>query len=230
MNERTDAPVPEEDDAVRRLLRGLPEVTPPEGFFDDLIRRRRRRARAVAVGGLAAAGVVGAIVVAQATGISGHVDPAMGDLAERHAQVMAVETASIRGAMPSDEVPAPYQAPEHVGELQRGIVVRHPDDVVQVVYAADGHYVSIFEQPGDMDDNAMADELTPADVAGVDAWWTEDGALVVRRRDVVYVIVGDLDPDEARAVVIDLPDARPMSLTRRIGDAMDDLVYAFGLG
>lgn len=228
--EPTGFPVPEEDDAMRRLLRGLPEVSPPEGWFDDLIRSRRRRARAIALAGLAAAGMVGAMVVAQATGIYGDVEPAMDDLAERHEQVMTVPAESIRGEMPADEVPAPYQAPEQVGELQRGMAVWHADDVVQLVYAADGQYVSIFEQVGDLDRDAMAADLTPAGVSGVDAWWTESGTLVVRRSDVVYVIVGDLDPDEVRAVVVDLPDARPMGMTRRIGDAMDDLVNAFGLG
>ncbi len=225
-----DAPEPPDDDAVRRLLQGLPEVAPPEGFFDDLIRRRRRRARAIAVGGIAAAGVVGAMVVAQATGIHGDAEPAMGDLAERHEEVMAVPASSIRGEMPADEVPAPYQAPERVGELQRGMAVWHADDVVQVVYAANGQYVSVFEQVGDLDPDAMAVELTPAGVEGVDAWWAEGGALVVRRSEVVYVIVGDLDPDEVQSVVVDLPDARPMGLSRRIGDAMDDLVNTFGLG
>jgi hypothetical protein len=226
----TGAPVPPEDDAVRRLLRGLPEVAPPEGFFDDLIRRRRRRARAIAMGGIAAAGVVGAIVVAQATGIHGVAEPAMGDLTERHEEAMTVPASEVPGEMPADEVPAPYQAPEQVGGMQRGMAVWHADDVVQVVYAANGHYVSVFEQIGDLDPDAMTVELTPAEVDGVDAWWAEGGALVVRRREVVYVIVGDLDPDEVRAVVVDLPDARPMGLTRRIGDAMDDLVTAFGLG
>ena len=97
MNDVPDAPVPADDDDVRHLLRGLPEVAPPEGFFDDLIRRRRRRARAIAVGGIAAAGVVGAMVVAQATGIHGDAEPAMGDLAERHEEVMAVPASAIRG-------------------------------------------------------------------------------------------------------------------------------------
>ena len=230
MTESADAPVPEEDDAVRRLLRGLPEVTPPDGFFDGLIRARHRRARAIAIGGLAAAGVVGALVVAQATGVYGEADPPMQDLAARHAEAMAVPAVRIGGEMPADELPAPYQAPEQVGGLERDMAVRHPDDVVQVVYTADGHYVSVFEQVGHMDTDAMAGDLTPAEVDGVDAWWTGGGALVVRRSDVVYVIVGDLDPDDVRAVVVDLPDARPMGLSRRIGDAMDDLVDAFGLG
>jgi len=233
MSEPTEpggVPVPEDDDEMRRLLRGLPEVSPPDGWFDDLIRSRRRRARAIALAGLAAAGMVGAMVVAQATGIYGDVEPAMDDLAERHAEVMTVPAQSLRGEMPADEVPAPYQAPEQVGEMQRGMAVWHTDDVVQLVYASDGHYVSVFEQAGDLDLDAVTVDLTSAGVAGVDAWWSDDGALVVRRSDVVYVVVGDLDPDDVRAVVVDLPDARPMGMSRRIGDAMDDLVNAFGLG
>jgi hypothetical protein len=229
MTEPQDIPVPE-DDELRRLLRDLPEVAPPDGFFEDLIRRRRRRARATTIGGLAAAGVVGAIVVAQATGVHGRADPPMGDLAQRHEAVMAVPASAITGEMPADEVPAPYQAPETVGDLERGMAVRHPDDVVQVVYAADGRYVSVFEQVGDLDTDTMAADLTPADFDGVDAWWSDGGALVVRRQEVVYVIVGEFDREEMRAVVVDLPGARPMGLSRRIGDAMDDLVETFGLG
>lgn len=222
-------PADEHDAELRHLLRGLPEVDPPDGFFDDLIRRRRRRALAVAAGGLAAAAVVGAVVVAQASGIAGEASPPMGELADRHAAVLSADARSLRGGMDGDQLPAPYQAPEVVGGMQRGLAVHHDDDVVQVVYAADGHYVSVFEDAGELDDDAMADGLTSADLDGVRAWWTDDGALVVRRDDVVYVIVGDVDPDAAEAMVDDLPDARPMGLGDRMRDAMDDLVEAFGL-
>lgn len=224
---------PEEDEAVRRLLADLPEVAPPDGFFDDLIRTRRRRARIIAGAGLAAAGVAGAVVVAHVTGITGHVDPEMALLADRHATVLTVDVQSLRGRMEGDEVPAPYQAPEELGGMQRGTAVLHPDDVVQVVYAADGHYLSVFEQAGDMADDAMADDVTPVAVDGVDAWRTDDGAVIVRRADVVYVLMGDvadLGPETLAAIVADLPDARRLGLARRIGDAMDDLVDAFGLG
>lgn len=230
MTDPTGPPGPDADDAVRRLLRDLPEVTPPEGFFEDLIRSRHRRARSIALVGLAAAGVAGAIVVGQATGITGEADPPMDELADRHEQVIGVEARTLRGEMPAEDVPAPYQAPERVGGMERGMAVRHDDDVVQVVYAADGHYVSVFEEVGDMDDAAMADDLTPAGIDGVDAWWTDDGAVVVRRAEVVYVLMGDMEPDEVAAMVRDLPDARPMGLARRVGDAMDDLVRAFGFG
>ena len=219
-----------EDEAVRHLLAGLPEVAPPEGFFDDLIRRRRRRARIIAGAGLAAAGLAGAVVVAHVTGITGHVEPEMASLAERHATVLTVDVHSTGQEMEGDEVPAPYQAPAELGGMQRGMAVLHPDDVVQVVYASDGHYLSLFEQAGDMDDDAMTDDVTPVD--GGDAWRTADGAVIVRRADVVYVLIGDvadLSPETLAAIVAELPDARRMGLARRIGDAMDDLVEAFGL-
>jgi hypothetical protein len=223
---------PDEDEAVRRLLADLPEVTPPDGFFDDLIRTRRRRARVVAAAGLAAAGVAGAVVVAHVTGITGHVDPEMALLADRHATVLTVDVQSLRGQMEGDEVPAPYQAPAELGGMQRGMAVLHPDDVVQVVYAADGHYLSVFEQAGEMDDDAVAHDVTPVAVDGVDAWRTDDGAVIVRRSDVVYVLMGDvstLSPETLAAIVAQLPDARRLGVARRIGDAMDDLVNAFGL-
>jgi hypothetical protein len=217
-----------EDEEVRRLLQGLPEVAPPEGFFDDLIRHRRRRARTVVIVGLAAAGVGFSILVAQATGITGDVSPPMGDLAARHDTLMAREISA--SGDPGEDVGAPYQVPEHLGQLSPGMAVRHPDDVVQVVYGEDGHYVSLFEQVGELRDDAMEADLTPLHVHGVAAWEADDGSIVVRRADVVYVLIGDIDPDEVAAVIEDLPDARPMGLARRIGDAMDDLVDAFGLG
>ena len=81
-----------EDEAVRRLLAGLPEVAPPDGFFDDLIRRRRRRARIVAGAGLAAAGVAGAIVVAMSPASPATSSPETATLADR----------ARHGARPSD--------------------------------------------------------------------------------------------------------------------------------
>lgn len=226
-----DEVTPAEDDRVRRLLRGLPEVSPPDGFFDDLIRSRHRRARVVAGVGLAAALVAGAVVVGHATGITGHDGaPELAQMADRHRTVLTVDIRSIGGRMPADEVPAPFQAPEELGVLERDMAVRHPDDVVQVVYAGAGGYVSLFEQVGDVADDAMPEGLVPIGVEGIEAWRSADGAIVVRRAHMVYVLVGAMDPDEVDAVVADLPDARPMGLARRIGEAMDDLVNTFGLG
>jgi hypothetical protein len=222
--EPDDGIEPDYDD-VRRLLRGLPDVDPPEGFFDDLIRHRRRRARTVVVVGLVAAGIVGALVVADASGITGEAEPEMAALAARHATMM---TSEVDGGM--DEMPAPYQVPEHLGSLQAGTALRHDDDVVQIVYGEGGRYLSVFEEVGDFQDDAMDLELTPLHVQGVAAWRADDGSIIVRRSDVVYVLIGDIDPDEVVAVIEDLPDARPLGIVRRIGDAMDDLVDAFGLG
>jgi len=215
-----------EDAEVRRLLQRLPEVAPPEGFFDDLIRHRRRRARTVAGVGIVAAAVVGAVVVAQATGITGDVAPPMSDLAARHEDLPGLEDGM------TDDVPAPYQAPEELGGMSRGSMVHHDDDVVQIVYGDEGHYLSVFEQPGELADDAMDAGLEPVDVDGAEAWEAGDGSLVVRRDDVVYVLVGDLpdDEDELASVLDELPDARPLGIARRIGDAMDDLVDAFGFG
>ncbi|HYF45240.1 MAG TPA: hypothetical protein VD926_03455 [Acidimicrobiales bacterium] len=213
------------DDDVRRLLQGLPEVAPPEGFFDDLIRQRRRRARTVAVVGIVAAGVVGGVVVAQATGVTGEAAPPMSILAARHADLAGMEDDM------TDEVPAPYQAPRELGGMSRGFMVHHADDLVQVVYGDEGHYLSVFEQPGELADEAMDEGLERVPVDGVEAWRAGDGSLIVRRDDVVYVLVGDLPEDEELAAVLDeLPDARPLGIARRIGDAMDDLVDAFGFG
>ncbi len=217
----------ERDEELHRLLHGLPEVTPPDGFYDGIIRKGRRRARTVVVVGLVAAGVVGAMVVSQATGVTGEVTPPVSMLADRH-DIYGLEDAEERDI--GDDVPAPYQAPDELAGMARDATVLHADDIVQVVYVDDGHHVSVFEQAGELEDDAMPSRLTRLHVSGVEAWETEYGAVIVRRSDVVYVLVGDLEPDELAALVAALPDARPLSLTRRIGDAMDDLVETFGFG
>jgi hypothetical protein len=72
--------------------------------------------------------------------------------------------------------------------------------------------------------------MVPLDVAGAEAWQLAEDQIVVVRRDVVYVVVGDMDLDELDELVDGLPDARPLGLVRRVRDAMDDLVTAFGFG
>ena len=59
----------------------------------------------------------------------------MGDLAERHEEAMTVPASAIRGEMPADEVPAPYQAPVQVGALcgRRGHLELHHEVVIVVV-------------------------------------------------------------------------------------------------
>lgn len=227
MTEPVDPPEPPEDDEVRRLLRGLPEVSPPEGFFDDLIRRRRRNARRLVLAGLALAVVAGGLVVAKTSGITGEVELVLGDLADRHATVVAIDVAQLRGQVDGDDLPAPYQAPRRLGGLEREMAVRHPDDVVQVMYARDGEVVSVFEAAGHLADD-LGRELDRMEMSDAPAWRSDEGLVVVRRDDVVYVLAGTLDDDELVEVVEDLPDARPMGLGRRIRDAMDELVGAFG--
>ena len=228
MTEPREPLEPDDGEDVRRLLQGLPEVDPPEGFYEHLIRRKRNRARAVVVLGLFAAAVGGAIVVAQATGVTGEVEPTMVDLVDRHEDLME-EEAETDGQARAD-VGAPYQVPERLGPFQPGMLVRHPDDVVQIVYGSDGDYLSVFEQAGDLDEDALDGHYARLRVGGVRAWESDDGeTIVVRRSDVVYILVGDIDPDEIPELIHDLPDARPMGMWERARDAMDDLVDTFGL-
>ena len=218
---------PDEGEDVRRLLQGLPDVDPPDGFYEHLIRKKRNRARAVVVLGLVAAAIGGAIVVAQATGVTGDVEPTMVDLVDRHEDLMADE-GQTDGQTRAD-VGAPYQVPERLGQFSPGRVLRHPDDMVQVVYGLDGEYLSVFEQAGDLDEDALGGTYTRLRIRGVRAWESEDGeTIVVRRSDVVYILVGDIETEEIPELIEDLPDARPMGVWERARDAMDDLVDTFG--
>jgi hypothetical protein len=209
------------DDAIRRLLRDLPEVPPPKGWFEGLIHRRRQRARALATGSLVAAGLVGVLVVAQTTGITGTASTPIAELAGRHQRIVTIGPLASEPAMDPDEVPPPYPVPAQLGDLDREMVIRHDDGVVHVLYRHDDMQVSVFEQAGEPDMGAMPDEMEPMPV-------DEVNVLLVQRDDVVYVVMGEASPAALTEVAEDLPAARPMSLADRIGDAMDDLVRAFG--
>jgi anti-sigma factor RsiW len=68
----------------RAVLRQLPDVDPPFGFYERLVRRRHstwRRGVAAVMSGAAAA----ALLLVLATPAADRVDPPVGDLVERHA-------------------------------------------------------------------------------------------------------------------------------------------------
>ena len=55
-------------------------------------------------------------------------------------------------------------------------------------------------------------------------------AIVLRRADLVYVVVGEGEREDMAGAMEELPDARPMGLSHRLRDAMEDLVATFALG
>jgi anti-sigma factor RsiW len=85
--------------SARSLVRGLPAVEPPLGFYERLTRRHRstwRRGVAAVAGGAAAA----AVLLVWATPPADRVGPPVGDLVERHAA-----TASAGGDPVTEFVP-----------------------------------------------------------------------------------------------------------------------------
>ena len=155
----------------------------------------------------------------------------MSILADRHDGVTTMVAAQ-EGQMDGRRAPPRTRRPTTLGGMARGFAVRHPDDVVQVVYGEDGHYLSVFEQAGELEDGRHGRRPRSAvEVSGVEAWRAESGGgdrappRGGLRPDGRHADTEDLDE-----LVDDLPDARPLGLGRRIGDAMDDLVDAFGLG
>lgn len=85
--------------STRSLVRGLPVVDPPFGFYERLARQHRatwRRGVAAVAGGAAAA----AVLLVLATPPADRVGPSVGDLVERHAA-----TASAGGDPVTEFVP-----------------------------------------------------------------------------------------------------------------------------
>lgn len=222
------------------LLRSLPAVDPRFGFYERLLRGRRfapdRRRQRVGLTVATAAAAI-ALFVALGADLAGtEVDPAVDDMVQAHQAGFVPSTGF--SAMSADEVD-PAAAPAAVAEDFEREAVFEGDDVMGVAYRDGAAEVSVFEQAGELADDALDPAMDPMDeVDGLDgmeedAWAMEDDGLrvlVVDAERVVYTVVGDAPLPVLVAVVADLPDGPDPSLLQRARDAGTEVVWTFGLG
>ncbi len=200
---------------IAAMLGSLPDVEPPPGFIEATIDHRPRHGGRAALGaisltsvallGVAAFGVVG----------PGRAEFSLDWLTTRHAAVAAgldgsssTAVLSLDAVMASDpnvEMAEPSTDPlalpsdyEHEADLLT-------EDLRQAVYSRGDEAVSVFEQPGRADFEALGrDGIRNFD--GVEAWVDEGRQLmIVETQDSVVAVVG-LESDEMASV---LADARP---------------------
>ncbi len=201
---------------VARLLGSLPAVEPPPGFLESAIDHRPLH------GGRAAVAALGATVVAlSCVVVLGVVGPGRAELSldwltSRHAAVAAglnagsspsaaISFDALMASNPGVEMAEPASDPlsmpsdyEHEADLLT-------EDLRQAVYSHGNEAVSVFEQPGRADFEALGSEgIRRFD--GIDAWVDEERQMmVVETQDGVVAVVG-LEVDEMADV---LADARP---------------------
>ena len=244
---------------VHEMLRTMPIVTVPPGFFERLdrmgptTRSRRSRALRFAVANLVGSAaalvlVVGFVSAAGApsvspnvaSSVSAHVDAeqVVDDTAPTPAQLSPVgDNRALRWT--SDPAGAARAAaaaglPEVVfGSFGLAAVVQRPW-AVQAVYS-DGHEeLSVFVQDGHLRWQSLPDDAQPVLVAGQPAWRLEAGGrevLLIERPEQVITIVGPLPAASASAVARAIPGhpGTDHSVIGRIRDAGRDLLGVFGL-
>lgn len=222
--------------ATADLVRGLPAVDPRFGFYERMLRPSfgsgatdRRRVR-IALSVASAAAVV-ALVVGLASNLSGtEVTPAVDDMVEVHEAGFVPSTGF--AAMAPDEM-AELDAPAELdgGFRREAVYEQLGDDTLAVAYRSPTDTVTVFEQDGALDDDALDEDMEAMDAH---AWAMDAGdgmhAVVVEREGIVYTVVGDASMAVLLVVGDDLPDGPEPSLIERARDAGTEVVWTFGLG
>ncbi len=245
---------PEHRDELTRLeetrgwLRALPAVDPPEGFIEQAIALAGRDVPAQpkkhkwGVMNLVATAAVWVLVLGFVNlNRSDNVSPDVAGLAQTHTEASAGFGGLLGslgngqpdpGEAPQVDLGEPYWAPLSLpGDLTlRQVGVN--DGLVGLVYCNDANLVMLYEEPGQLDPNAMAGAKETS-VDGSRAWVLDTGhsrVVVVQHDDLVYAVVGPPDGELVEAVAEKLPEPPSPSLTSRLGDAGRGLLDSFGLG
>ena len=231
--------------SARRLVRSLPAQEPPPGFLASLlddggvvVPLRPRRAVLAAVSGSVAAGLVLLVLSAASVSLSA-VEPEVAASVERHASTVGaleaegqiaragerfVSPASVppttSAVRSSDDLPAPYHAPDEVAGYEL-VEAYEMADGVHLLYRRGPYALSILEMPGELDWDSLPENGTRLRVGEHDAWrWDEltaDGRLyVVDDDDLVVVLIGDEPGEAVLDVAAALPEARSLSMRSRV--------------
>jgi hypothetical protein len=229
----------DEIDRVRTLVRGLPPVEPPFGFFERMA-RRRRRAPGVTVAAIGAAAAAIVLVVAISP-VADRLAPPVEDLGTRHAMLASSASEMPDGYTSIDteamqDMADPFDAPATAGEYQRMHAYDTPDGV-HVLYAKGGTMVSVFEQSGEVDWSGLPAGGTRMTMDGDDAWAATQvsgtGAaatdIVVLARDgLIVTVLGVAPHDDVVAIAEAVPDPPEPSMVERVGDTCAWVAEGFG--
>jgi anti-sigma factor RsiW len=226
---------------VRRLVRDLPAVDAPFGFYERILRdgpganARPERKRRLRFGLASIAGAVACwllvLGLVNVNSASASVDPETGTYLSAHAAVPA----DVQASEPPEEAAkaqATYDAPWTLAGTYHLVALLDNDGIPQLVYTDGRRIVSMFVQPGRLNQDALPSDAEPVQVNGALAWQvpTSQGAVVfLQRRGVVVILVG-ADPDRAANDVADSGGPRAddhQSLLDHVTDAGTGLLETF---
>ena len=222
---------------VRALLRDLPAVEPPFGFYERLLlagdpaaarptTRRRRRFGLVGAIGAVAAVAAALVLVLGITPASDPVTPPVAAFAEEHAAMVAnpPTPTGVQGApFPTWELDRtlPYPVPQRVDNFQRMDVdiVDALRGTYRVLYADPQHrMVSVYEQRGRVDFAGLPPQGQMMELAdGTTAWKTtmhDSMVVVVGLPDVAVTVVSSATPQETMGMMAAMPPREPSLVDR----------------
>jgi Putative zinc-finger len=223
---------------VRSALRDLPDVEPPFGFYERILRygpsavaepKKRRFKFGVANLVATAAAWVLVLGVANLNSSGGSVSPSANDYVAAHASLLA----GFGGGSGSQQQAQRYDVPDRLAGTYQFVGEVDTRGYPQLVYSDGDKTLSVFVRPGHLDESALPAEATPVQVNGAMAWSVpSDGseAIFLQRPGVVVVIVGPA-LDEAAS---DMASAGPKadgddSLLDHLTGAGEGLLETFGL-
>ena len=173
-----------------------------------------------------------AIIVSVIGGVGGDTTlPAIGDLVARHDAAAA--------EMPDEPIDESMSdMPKMAGEMDM-MTAESSGGVIHAVYlTADGSIVSVFRLDGELDSDALVDDMggSVGEMDGHDMWAKDIGPRHVAVLDgdgYVWTIVSDVDVDPMAVLMHDMMDELPErspSLAERLHDVAEAVVEPFGLG
>jgi hypothetical protein len=229
---------------VRSLVRDLPDVDAPFGFYERMTRPKRRRAPGVVFAAVGAAAAAVVLIVALAP-VGDRFAPPVDDVALDHVQLV-----SAASAVPEDLTPialdeaddrANYEVPDTMADGYERVAAYDAPNGVHLVYENDQQdKVSVYERRGRVDWDGLPEGGTRTQMGDADAWRNtmtyERGseamalAVVVLARDgLVVTVVGAVPDADVEAVATGVPDPSAPSMADRIGDAANWIADGFGV-
>jgi len=223
---------------IRSAVRGLPAVDPPSGFYERILRdgpsdpaqpeKRRFRFGLANLLATAAAWLL-VLVVANFNSSGGSVNPSPQGYVAAHASLLP----GLGGSSASKDKAQRYDVPDRLAGTYDLVGEQNSRYGPQLIYSNGETYLSVFVQPGHLNESALPRDAKAVEVSGSPAWSvpSADGSetIFLERPGVVVIIVGPAQ-DEAAS---DMASAGPRadgseSLVDRLRGAAEGLLQTFG--
>jgi hypothetical protein len=233
------AAVIEEERRLRDLLRGLPLVDPPFGFYERLLRQKvpsrpqRSWVRTALINVGAAAAAFAVVLGLASTGESSDEVAADEVITKSASIVPSLDQLRGKRATPAEaESAAHYGVPSSLAGTYQLAGFQLSDGIPQAVYSNGRQLLAVFVMRGRLDWGRLPNPR-PVTVNGSPAWQVridDADVVLVQRPDAVVVITGppaQTDPNLASQIQPELSERD--SLADRVEEAGRRLLETFGL-